>query len=116
MAEDEQGKKPRPKIGSISQYATIGGKTPKHQDAQTSKRLKDDASSLDVQTSDSPDVQATKLSDVQKPKRIRQTVYLEESNDEWIREYINAERKRLGRRVEISDIVNDALHRMRENQ
>lgn len=116
MTEDEQGKKPRPKIGGISQYASIGGaKTTKHQDAQTSTRSQDeDASSVDVQDTSVQDVQTSKLPDIQKPKRIRQTVYLEVENDEWVRDYINAERKRLGRRVEISDVINTALHVMRD--
>ena len=47
--------------------------------------------------------------------RVRQTVYLEAGNDEWIRDYINTERKRLGRRVEISDVVNEALQKLRES-
>jgi len=116
MTEDTPKEK-RPKIGDIQQYMTIGGKTPKHQDAQTSERSQDkDTSSLDVQDTSVQNVQTSKQSDVQKPKRIRQTVYLEESNDEWVRDHINAERKRLGRRVEISDVVNAALHKMREDQ
>lgn len=74
----------------------------------------------DVQTSERPGVQDTKrqdsqalsISDVQtksKPDRNRQTVYLEPNLDDWIREHIIRERKRLGHRVEISDIVNEAV-------
>jgi len=108
--EQEQGKKQRPKIGGISQYATLGGaKTSKHQDVQTS-----DSSS--VQDTSILDVQTSKLPDVQKPRRIRQTVYLEPENDEWIRDSINAARKRIGKRFEISDLVNEALRRMREHE
>ena len=116
MTEDAPKEK-RPKIGGIQQYMTIGGKAPKHQDAQTSERSKDkNTNNLGVQDTSIQNVQTSKLLDVQKPKRIRQTVYLEEANDEWVRDHINAERKRLGHRVEISDVVNAALQRMREEQ
>lgn len=85
--------KKQPAIGGIGQWATLGGaKTTKHSDVQ-------DTNSLDVQ----------------KPKRIRQTVYLEKENDDYIRDSINAARRKTGKRVEISDMVNEALRRMREH-
>lgn len=122
--EQESKKKKRPAIGGISQYATIGSKrgaTDEHQDAQALEHP-------DVQTSERGDVQDSRSSDVltperqafqmsstlavqkkPKPDRNRQTVYLEPDLDDWIREHIIRERKRLGHRVEISDIVNEAV-------
>jgi len=121
--EQESKKRKRPAIGGISQYATIGSKRGhgERQDAQTLERL-------DVQTLERADVQDTRRSDVltterqdpqapstpdtqqkSKPDRNRQTVYLEPDLDDWIREHILRERKRLGHRVEISDIVNEAV-------
>jgi hypothetical protein len=121
--EPESKKKKRPAIGGISQYATIGSKrgATEHQDTQTVERS-------DVQTPEHEDVQDTRGSDVRtperpsyqmpsipevqkkaKPDRNRQTVYLEPDLDDWIREHIIRERKRLGHRVEISDVVNEAV-------
>jgi hypothetical protein len=121
--EQESKKRKRPAIGSLGQYATIGSKrgATEHHDAQTVERS-------DVQTSEREDVQVTRGSDVRtperqgyqmssipevqkkaKPDRNRQTVYLEPDLDDWIREHIIRERKRLGHRVEISDIVNEAV-------
>ena len=80
----------------------------------------EDAQSLersDVQTSKRQDHQASSSSDVQqKSNRNRQTVYLEPDLDDWIREHIIRERKRLGHRVEISDIVNEAVRLYRESK
>lgn len=121
MSDETQEKKPTsPKIGGILQqnFSTFGGaKTAKHSDVQDTSSL--DAQTLEiknVQDTSIQGVQDTKRSDVHKTKRIRQTVYLEEENDEYIREAINAGRKRIGKRVEISDIVNEALRRMREHE
>ena len=121
--EQESKKRKRPAIGSLGQYATIGSKrgTAERQDTQAVERP-------DVQTSEREDVQNIRGSDVQtperqdyqtlsipevqkkaKPDRNRQTVYLEPDLDDWIREHIIRERKRLGHRVEISDIVNEAV-------
>jgi len=121
--EQEGKRKKRPAIGGISQYATIGSKrgTAEHQDTQALERS-------DVQTSERADAQAIRSSDVPTPERQgyqvsippevqkepkrdrnRQTVYLEPDLDDWIREHIIHERKRLGHRVEISDIVNEAV-------
>ena len=129
--EQESKRKKRPVIGGISQYATIGSKrsAPEHQDVQTLEHS--DVQALeysDVQTLERADVQDIRSSDVltperqsyqmpsppevhRKPKqdRNRQTVYLEPDLDDWIREHIIRERKRLGHRVEISDIVNEAV-------
>jgi hypothetical protein len=121
--EQESKKRKRPAIGSLGQYATIGSKrgATEHQDTQALEHS-------DVQTSERGDVQTTRRSDVlpserqdyqmpsipeiqkkAKPDRNRQTVYLEPDLDDWIREHIIRERKRLGHRVEISDIVNEAV-------
>jgi len=80
-----------------------------------------------VQTARVSNVEATGSSNVQtsgelvaqtpkkeKEERIRQTVYLELELDEWVRDHANRERKRLKRRVEISEVVNAALRLMRD--
>ena len=70
-------------------------------------------------TTERQDFQAPSISDVQKkakPDRNRQTVYLEPDLDDWTREHIIRERKRLGHRVEISDIVNEAVRLYRESK
>jgi hypothetical protein len=69
------------------------------------------AESLNHSTSNSLNVQTPKA---KKEERIRQTVYLEPSLDRWVRDYANQERGRLKRRIEISEIVNQALRRMKE--
>jgi hypothetical protein len=121
--EQEGKRKKRPTIGGISQYATIGSKrggtehrdtqTLEHSDVQTSEREDvQDTGSSDVLTSERQGYQASRGLEVQKkpkPDRNRQTVYLEPDLDDWIREHIIRERKRLGHRVEISDIVNEAV-------
>ena len=87
-------------------------------DVQTLERSEvQDTRRSDARTSERQDLQASSISDVQKPKpdRNRQTVYLEPDLDDWIREHIIRERKRLGHRVEISDIVNEAVRRYRES-
>lgn len=121
--EQESKKKKRPAIGGISQYATIGSKrgAAEHQDTQTIERSdvqtseREDVQDIrrsDVLTPERQDFQASSIPEVQKkakPDRNRQTVYLELDLDDWIREHIIRERKRLGHRVEISDIVNEAV-------
>ncbi len=85
-----------------------------------------DTSNLNAQTSESLSNQSDKHSNVQtssglvvqeskkeKEERVRQTVYLELDLDEWVRDHVNRERKRLKRRVEISEVVNNALRQMR---
>ncbi len=70
-------------------------------------------------TTERQNLQAPGISDVQqksKPDRNRQTVYLEPDLDDWIREHIIRERKRLGHRVEISDIVNEAVRLYMESK
>ena len=92
--------------------------TLEHSDVQTSQRSEvQDTRRSDARTSERQDLQASSISDVQKskPDRNRQTVYLEPDLDDWIREHIIRERKRLGHRVEISDIVNEAVRRYRES-
>jgi hypothetical protein len=86
-----------------------------------------DTRSLEVQREERPDSQTPLRVDVwepdqreqstsRKPKeeRNRQTVYLEPDLDDWIRSYVNAERKRRGHRVEISEIVNVAVRQLKE--
>jgi hypothetical protein len=86
---------------------------PKHQDIQTPEHVDvQDTRRSDVPASKHQDIQASDIPDAQrklKPDRNRQTVYLEPDLDDWIRERIIRERKRLGHRVEISDIVNEAV-------
>lgn len=172
-----RSRRQQPKIGGISQYATIGGAkrtASDTRDVQTSGRSNvedaeraddqdveaEDTKRLDVQATNVPNVrdaerlgvedateverpdveaarvlksetssglnvQNAKRSDVQtfnnlvvqkskeKEERIRQTVYLELDLDEWVRDYANKERKHLKRRVEISEVVNNALRRMK---
>lgn len=124
MTDEQQTKesrrKKRPAIGGISQYATIGSKRgpgehqdAEHSDVQTLERADvQDTRRSDALTTEHRDSQASSTSDAQqksKPDRNRQTVYLEPDLDDWIRERIIRERKRLGHRVEISDIVNEAV-------
>lgn len=128
------------------QYATIGGgkRTPENLDVQTSERpsveaseqpdiqdtrrltvqttkRSDDTTSKrsSIQTSERSDAQTSDTSTTQKKEkneRSRQTVYLEPDVDDWIRDRIKDERKRLKRRVEISEVVNDAIRYYRENK
>ena len=95
--------------GSIRQYATIGGgkRTPESQD---------EASSMPAVTpSNLPAAQASSMPDAQKKDRDKTTVYLEPDLNEWMRARARQESRRLKRRVEISDIVNEALLRMKND-
>ena len=89
-------------------------------DAQTLERADvQDVGRSDVLTSKRQNLQTSELLDVQeksKPDRNRQTIYLELDLDDWIREHIIRERRRLGHRVEISDIVNEALRLYRDSK
>jgi len=121
--QQESKRKKRAAIGGISQYATIGSKrtSDAQQDALASERPTvqtperadvQDSRGSDVLTPERQDYQTLNTPEVQrkpKPDRNRQTVYLEPDLDDWIREHSIRERKRLGRRVEISDVVNEAV-------
>ena len=86
-------------------------------DAQPSSHLDSKTSSmLTIQPSSHLDSQHAKYPEGQeeeKPRRIKMTLYLEEDNDDWIRDFCRRERRRLGHHVEISDVVNMALRSLR---
>ncbi len=96
--QDQQEKKAakRP-IGSIGQFATLGGggKRAEVADAQTSERP-------DVQEARQPDVKAPR------PKRERHTIYLPAELSEWTK--IHA----IKARRDMSDIVAEALEQYRD--
>lgn len=50
----------------------------------------------------------------QKQPRVKTTLYLEQENDTWIRDFCIRERRRLGRHVEISETVNQAIRVLRQ--
>lgn len=80
-------------------------------DAQTSKRS--DAQTPEHSSALTPerlDIQALVTgTQQQKPKRVRQTVYIESEHDRWIRHRIADTRE------DISDVVNDAIAFYRAN-
>jgi hypothetical protein len=94
--------------GSIKQYATIGGgtKAPENQDGQ--------ASSVPAVETPPPETSAQKKK-ATKPERDKQTVYLEPDLNDWVRARVRKESRRLKRRVEISEVVNEAIRRMMED-
>ena len=49
----------------------------------------------------------------QRPPRVKTTLYLEQENDDWIRQFCQQERRRLGHHVEISEAVNQAIRILR---
>ena len=102
------GTPPKGKVaGSIKQYATIGGGT------KESERRDGQASSMPgVETPIVPDDQKKKA---EKPERDKQTVYLEPELNDWVRARVRKESRRLKRRVEISEVVNDAIRRMKDD-
>ena len=110
--EQQQDKVVKPTTGktagSIRQYATIGGGTKRDTETEPSNLPEVKASSL-------PASQASSLPDAQKKDRDKTTVYLESDLNEWMRTRARQESRRLKRRVEISDIVNEALLRMKND-
>jgi hypothetical protein len=107
------GKRQRPRIGGVGQqreqYGVLGGK---RQDGDASIKDAEKASdSLDVETPERSNVEVLKRSNVQasdKPKRVRQTVYIEPEHDKWIRHRIADTRE------DISDVINLAIAYYRE--
>ena len=120
---DEQ----KPKFGGINQYATVGKKRAEKQ--ETERLDEQDVKRVDVQITEDSNVQVSNGSNVEtskgvdveetkgngKRERNRQTVYLEPDLDDWVRQYIVTERRKRKRRVEISDIVNEALRLFQES-
>lgn len=102
--EQEKQKKPLRRMGGIDQqYATIGG------NAQTSERQNvETLKQQDVSTSSTQNAKEDKRVDVEtptheKPKRSRQTVYLDSDIDRWIRHRIADTHEN------ISEVVDTAI-------
>ena len=51
-----------------------------------------------------------------KQQRDKLTVYLEPELNDWVRQQVIIEKRRRGYHVEISDIINEALQKMRDSQ
>lgn len=100
----------------------------RQQDSQESKRLEVEPSShQNIEPSKSPDKGESSMPNstiaeypgVQKSRSSKQqrdklTVYLEPDLNDWIRQQVIIEKRRRGHHVEISDIINEALQRMKE--
>jgi len=110
-----------PEQSSVQSAKLLNVQTVTHPEVESVKDLERPG----VQIARVSNVEATGSSNVQtsgelvaqtpkKEERIRQTVYLELELDEWVRDHANRERKRLKRRVEISEVVNAALRLMRD--
>ena len=67
---------------------------------------------LDVTMVERPSVQKLRS----KQQRDKLTVYLEPDLNDWIRQQVIIEKRRRGHHVEISDIINEALQKMKNNQ
>jgi hypothetical protein len=95
-------------------------------DSQESKRLEVEPSSYSTiqpserqsrEESSMPNSTVVEHPSTQKsPKQQRDklTVYLEPELNDWIRQQVIIEKRRRGHHVEISDIINEALQRMKE--
>lgn len=87
-----------------------------------------DAKQPDSQPSESPDKGESSMShsstvehpSVQKSRSKQQrdklTVYLEPELNDWVRQQVIIEKRRRGHHVEISDIINEALQKMKDIQ
>ncbi len=51
-----------------------------------------------------------------KQQRDKLTVYLEPELNDWIRQQVIIEKRKRGHHVEISDIINEALHKVKDSQ
>ena len=51
-----------------------------------------------------------------KQQRDKLTVYLEPELNDWIRQQVIIEKRKRGHHVEISDIINEAIQKMKDNQ
>lgn len=111
--KQQQQYKTQQAIETVDVFRQPDAQLSERSDAQALGRADvQDAERSDVITSKRQNPQTSSSSGVQekvKPDRNRQTVYLEQELDDWIREHIIRERKRLGHRVEISDVVNEAV-------
>jgi hypothetical protein len=137
------GSKPSERLDSEeskSQESEPSGSPPlqpsEHQGIQLSKRSALEVSQLpDSQPSNHQTIQPSKVPDtgessmpnlptaerpsVQKPRskqREKLTVYLEPELNDWIRQQVIIEKRRRGHHVELSDIINEALQKMKDNQ
>ena len=108
----------------------------KHQDIQLSKRSASEVSQLpesqpskhqtiepserrDTGESSMPNLPTAQRPSVQKlrgKQRDKLTVYLEPELNDWIRQQVIIEKRRRGHHVELSDIINEALQKMKDNQ
>ena len=118
--KQQQQYKTQQAIETVDVFHQPDVQTLERSDAQTLERADvQDVGRSDVLPSERQDLQTSSSSDVQqksKPDRNRQTIYLEPDLDDWIREHIIRERKRLRHRVEISDIVNEAVRLYMESK
>jgi len=118
--QERPKKREKPPIGGIGQYTTLGGGASRRSEVlpsnppagQPANSLEvQEASSSSAQTSNNLSTQTFSSSSAQtskrgKPKRNKQTVYLEDDVDRWIRHRIADTRE------EISDVVNAAVRRL----
>lgn len=51
-----------------------------------------------------------------KQQRDKLTVYIEPELNDWVRQQVIIEKRRRGHHVEISDIINEALQKMKDHQ
>jgi len=83
----------------------------KHQTIEPSESLKGEPSMPSFPTVEHQSVQKSRSK-----QRDKLTVYLEPELNDWIRQQMIIEKRRRGHHVEISDIINEALQRMKDNQ
>jgi hypothetical protein len=84
-----------------------------HQTIEPSERLDTGESSMpNLPTVERPSVQKSRS----KQQRDKLTVYLEPELNDWIRQQVIIEKRRRGHHVELSDIINEALQKMKDNQ
>jgi hypothetical protein len=93
----------------------------KQPDSQPSKPLNSQPlEHQDKGASNMPDITTVEQPSTQKHRSKQQrdklTVYLEPELNDWIRQQVIIEKRRRGHHVEISDIINEALQKMRDNQ
>jgi hypothetical protein len=100
-----------------------------HQSIEASKQPDSQQSNyLSVQPSESPDRGESSMSNSttvehlsaqksrSKQQRDKLTVYLEPELNDWIRQQVIIEKRKRGHHVEISDIINEALHKVKDSQ
>jgi hypothetical protein len=116
----------RPDV-QLSEHSTI--QDAKQLDSEASKRLEVEPSShqtiqpsesLDKGESSMPNSTAVEHPSTQKSRGNKQqrdklTIYLEPELNDWVRQQVIIEKRRRGHHVEISDIINEALRKAKEN-